>query len=565
MKLGRLQLGSRPWHHGLLGASSLVFTFAALVTMRDGFLLLSMACTTPLALGSLALLTQAPQFTAIARGIVAPHREAYKRTISVVLYLNLRLARSAGWWPLGARAYGAACAAWALWLLPRSAFDNGNTLVFVVPIFAGVALDARHQLACLGLERCPWNDDVATARTLVGMQLVALVVAFAFTLAFRGYLRTRRLYAASAGAVAACLGTLLTGAVPAPAAAGLAAAVALDAWCAANPPPRPADSPAADARAKSAPTPPSAPPPRVAATAGGAPPAADARGLSAALAYARGKLGAVEVTEYDDDARRVAPSAADVDAVLAACAEKAPRFAADPSARGWAARSLVTHHGNVLKAARVCSNLAKFRDANGWAYRLDGDAAALEKELRSGMHWVLPGHDVLGRRVVVYNARALLERHDIEKLQKMLCLLLERLLLDEGTMRRGVVVVADCRGATASMARRFRLRDVTRGSEMLADAFPCRLRGLYLVGLPGVLKPLVYLVKTFMTKKQRDRVHVSTKELLAAVDRRELPASLGGDDASFDWDAIVDRLLDARPADPPHAWLDDRRPALMVG
>ncbi|KAH8085619.1 hypothetical protein JL720_7609 [Aureococcus anophagefferens] len=79
MKLGRLQLGSRPWHHGLLGASSLVFTFAALVTMRDGFLLLSMACTTPLALGSLALLTQAPQSTAIARGIVAPHREAYKR------------------------------------------------------------------------------------------------------------------------------------------------------------------------------------------------------------------------------------------------------------------------------------------------------------------------------------------------------------------------------------------------------------------------------------------------------------------------------------------------------
>ena len=146
MKLGRLQLGSRPWHHGLLGASSLVFTFAALVTMRDGFLLLSMACTTPLALGSLALLAQAPQFTAIARGIVAPHREAYKRTISVVLYLNVRLARSAGWWPFGTRAYGAACAAWALWLLPRSAFDNGNTLVFVVPIFAGSSVMESDEL-----------------------------------------------------------------------------------------------------------------------------------------------------------------------------------------------------------------------------------------------------------------------------------------------------------------------------------------------------------------------------------------------------------------------------------
>ena len=96
MRIGRLQMGSRPWHHGLLGAASLLLTGAAVATERRWLQLASVAATTPLALGSTRLLSHAPEFTAIARGIVAPHREAYKRTIAVVLYINVRLL-----WALG--------------------------------------------------------------------------------------------------------------------------------------------------------------------------------------------------------------------------------------------------------------------------------------------------------------------------------------------------------------------------------------------------------------------------------------------------------------------------------
>ena len=158
------------------------------------------------------------------------------------------------------------------------------------------------------------------------------------------------------------------------------------------------------------------------------------------------------------------------------------------------------------------------------------------------MHWVLPGWDARGRRVVVYNAAILNSRdHAIADLQKMLCLLLERLCDDEATARRGVVVVADCRGATASMLRRFTYGDVARGSEMLADAFPCRMRALYVLGLPAVLRPLAYVVRSFLSKKQRARVHVSS----TAVNRRLVadvaPRSRRASAAPADWNAVVDR------------------------
>ena len=175
-------MGSRPWHHGFLGSFSLAVTTGAVVSRDSRLILLTILATTPLSLNSMTLLGHAPPFTAIARGIVAPHREAYKRTIAVALYINVRLVFAMGWWPssLGA-GYGVAVALWAAWLCPRTSFDNGNTFIFVAPIFGGVAWDAGHQLACLGSGSCAWNAEVATVGTLLGAQVATLVVAFSFT------------------------------------------------------------------------------------------------------------------------------------------------------------------------------------------------------------------------------------------------------------------------------------------------------------------------------------------------------------------------------------------------
>ena len=190
-------------------------------------------------------------------------------------------------------------------------------------------------------------------------------------------------------------------------------------------------------------------------------------------------------------------------------------------------------------------------------------ARELEGALRSNMHWVLPGRDRRGRRIVVYNARALLSSaHSVEELQMSLCLLLERLFSgDHGgvrgdteeeedsdgdrTARRGVVVVCDCRGVAslsallaakkqrtpskdarkgaradathathatkAASKAALGLEDVHRGCAMMAESFPCRLRGLYVLNLPLALRPFAALAAAAcLTRKQRGRLHISS-------------------------------------------------------
>ena len=261
MKVGRLRFEA----HGFLGVASLALVAYALARPSSpSRVAASVVATTLLACGSLSLIATAPLNTTIAPGVDAPHRAAFSRTIAVCLYINLRLAWAHGWWddllqwggaaggvasprpPLSARcAYGACVLAWATWLAPRHALANGNTWIFVVPIFAGVGADAAHQLLSLGVEAgffgsddehawrrrgSAWNERVATVELMLGIQLALLLLAFGFTLAFRRYLDVRALYAAAAGIVAAILARLSGARAAAAVATGVAAHVALYRW-----------------------------------------------------------------------------------------------------------------------------------------------------------------------------------------------------------------------------------------------------------------------------------------------------------------------------------------------
>ena len=564
IKIGRLDFKA----HGLLGTAGLFLLGAALCCSTDTaryLIMASIPVTTGLAYGSYALLGHAPERTVIARGIVAPHREAYKRAIGVVLYVNVRLAWACDL--LGARLYGVACALLAARLAPTKAFDNGNTFVFVVPIFCGVGLDAVRQLRCIAAQECAWNAEVATLRTVAAVQFVALLVSFAFTLGFRGYIRLARLYALSAGAVAGILGALAGGGLTGAVAVGMISAFLLDRWIAARPPPDPKTLKTLAAVAKALEAEPAVrrnarsfaelgtedvakvtppvessvkPNPRSFGELGEA--AAAEPKKPNLLARARSWLAAsVDEEELDGPEDRIAvdPTHDDVRRCLALVPEA---FAAHPSAEAWARQALIVQRGNVEYAAKKLTKLAAFRDRYGWAYRLDVDDR-VAKALRSDMHWVLPGTDRRGRRVVVYNARALRASTDLEALQKSLCLLLERITLDEETVRRGVVVVADCSGYSLSMLRKLSVVDARRGSDMVGD-FPCRLRMIYAVNLPTLLSPVASFIRACLSKRQKDRLRVNVSlSKLPDFDPRRLPPSLGGS-LEFDWAALAEGVVE---------------------
>ena len=168
IKIGRLDFGPR----GLLpAATGLVLLGAALCCNTIPRATLSWR-RSPLqqAYGSYALLNHAPKRRSSRAARRAAPRGA-QEAIGVVLYVNVRLAWACDL--LGARLYGVACALLAAKLTPAKAFDNGNTFVFVVPIFVEW-VSTRCGSCAVSRLKCAWNAEVAALKTVAAVQFVAL-------------------------------------------------------------------------------------------------------------------------------------------------------------------------------------------------------------------------------------------------------------------------------------------------------------------------------------------------------------------------------------------------------
>ena len=233
----------------------------------------------------------------------------------------------------------------------------------------------------------------------------------------------------------------------------------------------------------------------------------------------------------------------------------------------WARQSFIVHKHKKHKALDVCAKLLIFRKRYDWPLRLE--AEPLEAALRSGMHWVLPGRDKQGRRVIIFRAAALCPcpPRPLAELQQMMCLLLERLANDNLTLSRGLVFIVDLQGASPATARHFGVNDIHRGLKLVQNCFPLKLRNIFVLRLPRLLAPAAYAVKRFLPPKVKRRLHTSNggpnsiKALLDDVPLDLIPTALGGTLTHFNWDHIVDRLLRAKPYDPADKWLQPSPPS----
>lgn len=213
--------------HGWSGVASTALTSAAALVAHhnsepsclSSMLSLCAAMTASISASSgVPLIGQAPVRTVISKNVIPPHREAFRRTASSVYYLSARI----GWNHLRRYfasfpilldwAWGGLAVLYAIqFFLPRiqdTEWRNGNTYVFVLPMAGGIMIDAFFQLPVLrcrernlnnfSAELACWNKDVVIEFDLLCVLLAALVVAFLFTLAFRGTFDIRRCYWGSA-------------------------------------------------------------------------------------------------------------------------------------------------------------------------------------------------------------------------------------------------------------------------------------------------------------------------------------------------------------------------------
>lgn len=159
------------------------------------------------------IVDQAPKQTVVMEWpfvkVIPPHRDAFKRTAYSIYYLCGRIC----WNTIQHhhRDHSATTLTvlnwiWGIWVLfyamtkfvpnPRDVdLTNGNTWIFVIPMAIGLTVDALFQLPILSQGgQLYWNEDVITQVDLLWILLVGLVVAFVFTLAFRGVLGIRKCY-----------------------------------------------------------------------------------------------------------------------------------------------------------------------------------------------------------------------------------------------------------------------------------------------------------------------------------------------------------------------------------
>jgi hypothetical protein len=215
-RIGKLRFGL----HGILGILALTFTLIAyyLYSTNIAIIMISQFLNGIIAMHATTLLPQVPPFTEILPGIVAPHKEAFKRTIAVMHYLVARVtlkvcAPAAAMLILSLttsssdnndnnnnnfdtvyRYLSCAVLAWFWWPLVPSKdpkqWTNGNTWIFIVPIFVGVTADLGQFMYL--------SQDLMRVEQLLQTQLLGLVLAFGFTLAFRNYVGMPTVYLGAA-------------------------------------------------------------------------------------------------------------------------------------------------------------------------------------------------------------------------------------------------------------------------------------------------------------------------------------------------------------------------------
>jgi hypothetical protein len=175
--------------HGVWALLTMAVTMQGIITDDQVYVWPAVITNEVLAIHAYTLLDKVPLSTKIIPGFVAPHREAFKRTIAMMHYTNLRLIQDV--LPL-VLFYPLLVLAWKQFLPFGSDFRNGNTWVFVIPMFCGVTLDTTQSL----VRRHYWDlaADMIPPRWLLGVHMSAMSMAFAFTLGFRGIIRIQYIY-----------------------------------------------------------------------------------------------------------------------------------------------------------------------------------------------------------------------------------------------------------------------------------------------------------------------------------------------------------------------------------
>jgi hypothetical protein len=195
--IGRLQFG----YHGVLGVICMILTGSVFFHLNPYCAMNVQIFLHLLCRDAFQMVDQSPAYTNIFGGIVVDHKPAFRLTIDVCHYCAVRVVVNCLQEILGPEHASTVfwvafpIQVWRWWrLTPTQIYPiqhiltHRNPWFLLVPMGFGVTADMMQLLL---------GDDGVTRRMMLFTQLLCLIIAFLFTMAFRKYVPVAVLYVAS--------------------------------------------------------------------------------------------------------------------------------------------------------------------------------------------------------------------------------------------------------------------------------------------------------------------------------------------------------------------------------
>lgn len=172
---------------------------------------------------------------------------------------------------------------------------------------------------------------------------------------------------------------------------------------------------------------------------------------------------------------------------------------------------------------RKCYNGALFQN-------LDYKRPVLLELINKGLVFALPNRDALGRRILMYNGKALdMSKNTNIELLNSIMMAYETILEDELNQIKGIVHIVDCSNCGFELLTLFTPKEATRILKNGEKIFPMRHKTIAIMNIAPALKMALDLAKPLVSEKIRQRLHLcSSSEEFTFVDKKLLPKEYGG-------------------------------------
>ena len=191
--------------------------------------------------------------------------------------------------------------------------------------------------------------------------------------------------------------------------------------------------------------------------------------------------------------------------------------------------------------------------------------------IRAGVVIPLPGYDRHGRKVVVMRGGKsdpnTMKKDDEFKASTMMMEL--AMAGDTQAVIRGIVLLQDLSGMTASHAVSMTPAIAKRAMTVWQDAYPSRPKALHFLNMPPVIESVFKMVQSFQKQKMKERNHVHPVGDLSAMQAdlglEVLPKEYGGTNTSLEelrevWAEEAERKRDWLMDQPRYKTDEKKRP-----